>query len=107
MPPRRPAPLCARRIDVAPRHRLVRLHTGESSMDKTPFEIDIPQATIDELRRRVAHTRWPIDFANDQWAYGTNLAHLKELAGYWADGYDWYRHQREMNSYANYKATIQ
>jgi pimeloyl-ACP methyl ester carboxylesterase len=76
-------------------------------MDKTPFKIDIPQATIDDLRGRLTHTRWPIDFANDQWAYGTNLAYLKELTGYWAEGYDWYRHQRAMNEYANYKATIQ
>ena len=63
-------------------------------MEKTPFTIDIPQATIDDLRRRAAHTRWPIDFANDQWAYGTNLAYSEgagRLLG--ATGYDWYRHQ--------------
>ena len=76
-------------------------------MSKSSFSIDIAPAVIDDLRRRVGHTRWPIDFANDQWAYGTNLDYLKELAGYWADGYDWYRHQRAMNQFANYKTTIQ
>jgi pimeloyl-ACP methyl ester carboxylesterase len=76
-------------------------------MSKSSFSIDIAPAVIDDLRRRVGQTRWPIDFANDQWAYGTNLDYLKELAGYWADGYDWYRHQRAMNQFANYKTTIQ
>ncbi|HEY2106921.1 MAG TPA: epoxide hydrolase [Candidatus Binataceae bacterium] len=76
-------------------------------MNKSSFTIDIAPAVIDDLRRRVSQTRWPVDFANDQWAYGTNLDYLKELAGYWADGYDWYRHQRAMNQFANYKTTIQ
>ncbi len=75
-------------------------------MDKTSFTIDIPSATIDDLRRRLTQTRWPIDFANDQWSYGTNRAYLQELIGYWIDGYDWYRHQRAMNQYSHYKATI-
>jgi pimeloyl-ACP methyl ester carboxylesterase len=76
-------------------------------MSQTSFTIDIPKATIDDLRRRLAQTRWPIDFANEQWSYGTNLDYLKQLVAYWVDGYDWYRHQATMNSYSHYKATIQ
>ncbi len=76
-------------------------------MDKTSFTIDIPSATIDDLRRRLAQTRWPIDFANDQWSYGTNRAYLQELIGHWIDGYDWYSHQRTMNQYSHYKVTIE
>jgi pimeloyl-ACP methyl ester carboxylesterase len=76
-------------------------------MTKSSFTIDIPQTVIDDMRRRAGATRWPIDFANEGWAYGTNLEYLKELVAYWADGYDWYRHQRVMNEYAHYKTTIE
>jgi len=76
-------------------------------MSKTSFRIDVPQPVIDDLRRRAAGTRWPLDFANEQWIYGTRLDYLKELVAYWADGYDWYRHQRAMNQYDHYKAVIQ
>ncbi len=76
-------------------------------MSKTRFIVDIPFAVIDELRRRAAGTRWPIDFANAQWAYGTQLDYLKELIAYWVDGYDWEIHQEAMNQYQHYKATIQ
>jgi pimeloyl-ACP methyl ester carboxylesterase len=76
-------------------------------MSKSSFTIDIATAVIDDLRRRAGATRWPADFANAQWAYGTNLEYLKELVAYWADGYDWYRHQRAMNEYKQFKAVIQ
>jgi len=76
-------------------------------MNETPFSVNVPQGTIEDMRRRLTQTRWPDDFANEQWAYGTNLAYLQQLVGYWIDDYDWYRHQRRMNEFTHRKSTIQ
>lgn len=73
---------------------------------KTPFEISVPQSTLDDLRDRLRRARVPLDVANDDWRYGTNRAYLEELVAYWVDGYDWRAHEREMNAFANYRAEI-
>ena len=73
---------------------------------KEPFTISIPDAVLEDLRGRLARTRFPRDFANDNWEYGTNVAYLKELIDYWHTRYDWRRHERDMNSLANYKAEV-
>ena len=75
-------------------------------MKKTPFVIDIPESTLRDLAARLAHTRWPHDFANEDWRYGTNAAYLKELVDYWRTQYDWRRHEAEMNTFAHYRADI-
>ena len=54
-----------------------------------PFTIAIPQADIDELRERLAHTRFPGEIDGSEWDYGTNLDYLKELVTYWRDQFDW------------------
>jgi pimeloyl-ACP methyl ester carboxylesterase len=73
---------------------------------KEPFTISVPDATLEDLRDRLARTRFPRDFGNSNWEYGTNTAYLKELVEYWHTKYDWRKHEREMNSYANYKTEI-
>src|SRR4030095_8481937 len=54
-----------------------------------PFRVDVPQAELDDLRDRLARTRWPDDYEGVGWDYGTDLTTMKELATYWRDGYDW------------------
>jgi hypothetical protein len=65
---------------------------------KEPFTISVPAATLEDLRERLARTRFPRDFGNSNWEYGTNTAYLKELVEYWRTKYDWRKHEREMNS---------
>lgn len=62
-----------------------------------PFTIAVADEVLDDLDRRLAATRWPDDFANDDWGYGVNVAYLKSLVGYWRDGYDWRARERLMN----------
>jgi len=73
---------------------------------KESFTISVPDATLNDLRERLARTRWPHDFGNANWEYGTNLEYLKSLVEYWRTDYDWRRHEREMNSFSNYKTEI-
>jgi pimeloyl-ACP methyl ester carboxylesterase len=76
-------------------------------MNKEPLTIAIPEETLTDLRERLARTRWPRDFANDQWQYGTNSAYLKELVEYWLQKYDWRKHEREINTFSHYRTTIE
>ena len=75
-------------------------------MTKEPFVISVPDATLTDLRERLARTRWPEELDNESWQYGTNLAYLKELVAYWQTTYDWRQHEREMNAFRHYRVTI-
>src|SRR6185295_12539634 len=78
----------------------------EQRMTKEPFVISVPDATLTEMRERLACTRWPEDLDNESWQYGTNLAYLKELVTYWQTTYDWRQHERQMNAFRHYRVTI-
>ncbi len=53
------------------------------------FTIAIAQSTLDDLRARLARTRWPDELAGAGWDYGTNVGYLKELVNYWQHTFDW------------------
>jgi pimeloyl-ACP methyl ester carboxylesterase len=72
----------------------------------TPFAVDIPQSALDDLRARLAASRWADDFGNDGWAYGANTAYIKELATYWLEAYDWRATEARINRFANFKTEI-
>jgi pimeloyl-ACP methyl ester carboxylesterase len=69
------------------------------SADRTvrPFRIDVPQADLDELRDRLARTRWPEEIPGVGWSRGVPLGYLKGLADYWQTGYDWRKQEAELN----------
>ncbi|HEY0534747.1 MAG TPA: epoxide hydrolase [Actinoplanes sp.] len=48
-----------------------------------------PPAAIEDLRTRLRATRWPDAPEDAGWSLGTDLAYLRELVAYWADGFDW------------------
>ncbi len=54
-----------------------------------PFTIHVAQRTLDDLRERLAQTRWPDEIGGAGWDYGTNLEYLKALAAYWYHQFDW------------------
>jgi pimeloyl-ACP methyl ester carboxylesterase len=71
-----------------------------------PFEIAIDEAVLQDLRHRLRNTRFAPDFGNDGWAYGTNGDYLRALITYWAEAYDWRRHERAMNEFAHFRTVI-
>ena len=71
-----------------------------------PFRVDVPQAELDDLRDRLARTRWPDDYEGVGWDYGADLATMKELATYWRDGYDWRRQEAYLNSFPHFTAEL-
>ena len=71
------------------------------------FKIDIPDSTLTDLRERLARTRWPEDFGNEQWQYGANTAYIKKLCAYWEKQYDWRAAEREMNAFSHFRTEIE
>ena len=70
------------------------------------FRIDIPQADLDDLRDRLARTRWPDQLPGVGWDYGIALDDVRELASYWRTGYDWRVHERQLNSFPQFTTEI-
>jgi microsomal epoxide hydrolase len=71
-----------------------------------PFTIDVPQADLDDLRDRLARTRWPDALPDVGWRYGVPLTYMKELAEYWRTSYDWRKHEAELNAHPQFTTTI-
>jgi epoxide hydrolase len=72
----------------------------------TPFILDVPQATLDDLNRRLEMTRWPERECVDDWSQGAPLAKVQALCAYWRDGYDWRACEARLNSFGQYKTVI-
>jgi epoxide hydrolase len=72
----------------------------------TPFRIEIPQDRIDDLRDRLAGTRWPAPLPGDDWSTGVPTAWLRELADYWRTGYDWRAAEAELNGFPQFTTVI-
>ncbi|MBV8180936.1 MAG: epoxide hydrolase [Mycobacterium sp.] len=70
------------------------------------FRIDVPTEVLDDLHARLAHTRWPEAECVDDWSQGIPLAYTRELAAYWADGYDWGSRQAALNRFDQFTTEI-
>jgi pimeloyl-ACP methyl ester carboxylesterase len=71
-----------------------------------PFEIDIADAAIADLKRRLAATRMPDQIADTTWEYGTDSSYLSELIAYWQDDFDWKKQESELNQFDQFKTEI-
>jgi epoxide hydrolase len=71
-----------------------------------PFAIDVPDAVLDDLRERLRRTRWPEPVADAGWDLGVDLAELRELCAYWADGYDWRAWEARLNALPGFRCAV-
>jgi pimeloyl-ACP methyl ester carboxylesterase len=63
-----------------------------------PFHVHVPQADIDDLRRRIAETRWSsMETVKDQ-SQGAQLAKMQKLVRYWGSGYSWRKAEAKLNA---------
>ncbi|WP_343600698.1 epoxide hydrolase family protein [Mycobacterium sp.] len=76
------------------------------SPELTPFRIEVPDTVLDDLHARLARTRWPEAECVDDWSQGMPLAYTRELAGYWADGYDWRSREAALNRFDQFTTDI-
>jgi epoxide hydrolase len=71
-----------------------------------PFRIDIPQSQIDDLRERLARTRWPAEVPGVGWSRGVPLGYLKGLVDYWRTTYDWRKHEARLNQFPQFTTSV-
>jgi pimeloyl-ACP methyl ester carboxylesterase len=71
-----------------------------------PFSIRVDDHVLADLRARIRSTRWPDPAPGAPWEQGTDLAELRRLLGYWADGFDWGAQERELNRFAHLRAEL-
>ncbi|AIT81420.1 epoxide hydrolase family protein [Novosphingobium pentaromativorans] len=72
----------------------------------TPFKAHVSDDVINDLKLRLARTRWPDEPEDAGWDYGTNLAYLKELCDYWQDGFDWRKAEARFNAFPQFMTEI-
>ena len=77
-----------------------------SDAEIRPFRIAVPDEDLDDLRQRLRATRWPDELPGVGWDRGVPLGYLKELAAYWADGYDWRKQEAMLNELPQFVTVI-
>jgi pimeloyl-ACP methyl ester carboxylesterase len=70
------------------------------------FRIDIPQADLDDLAQRLAHSRFPAQLPGEDWDTGVPVAYLRELAEHWQHRYDWRKEEAALNAHAQFVTEI-
>ena len=71
-----------------------------------PFEVSISEAELEDLRARLAATRWPRQEVVGDWSQGVPLAYLRELCGYWGEEYDGRRLERRLNALPQFRTEL-
>jgi pimeloyl-ACP methyl ester carboxylesterase len=61
------------------------------------FRVQVPDAVLEDLGRRLEHTRYPAPIPDAGWDYGTDDAYLRDLVAYWRHGYDWRAREARLN----------
>jgi Epoxide hydrolase N terminus len=69
----------------------------------TPFTYHAPPSALDDLKRRLAQTRWPERETVADWSQGVPLKKMKALVEYWRTDYDWRRCEARLNGLGQYR----
>ena len=71
-----------------------------------PFTVAIPDSEIDDLKQRLANTRWPNRETVADWSQGVRLENAASLITYWEQEYDWRRFEAELNQFPQFLTEI-
>jgi pimeloyl-ACP methyl ester carboxylesterase len=80
--------------------------TIESATEIRPFSVEVPEDELDDLRRRIAATRWPSKELVEDRSQGVQLATMQALASYWTKEYDWGKAQEKLNALPQFTTEI-
>jgi pimeloyl-ACP methyl ester carboxylesterase len=82
------------------------MSTVETATEIRPFSVNIPEQALDDLRRRIAGTRWPSKELVEDRSQGVQLATMQELARYWESEYDWRKAEAKLNALPQFTTEI-
>jgi pimeloyl-ACP methyl ester carboxylesterase len=88
------------------RERETHMRADLSAREIQPFRIDVPDSELEDLRDRLARTRWPDQLPGVGWSYGTPLDYVRGMAEYWRTSYDWRKHEALLNEFPQFTTTI-
>ena len=71
-----------------------------------PFTVSISDSEIDDLKQRLARTRWPDPETVGDWSQGVRVENARSLVDYWERGYDWRRFESELNRFPQFLTEI-
>ena len=71
-----------------------------------PFTLSIETAAIDDLKARLALTRFPDQAPEPPWTYGTDVGFMRRLIDYWRDSFDWRAAEARLNAFPQFKTRI-
>ena len=71
-----------------------------------PFTLRVADRAIDDLRERLARTRFPDQASGEPWSVGTDVGYLKQLVAYWQSSFDWRAQEARLNAFAQYKLPL-
>ncbi|MET8040155.1 epoxide hydrolase family protein [Micromonospora sp. NPDC005215] len=75
-------------------------------MSNSSFRIDVSDAVLDDLRVRLARTRFTDRSGPQPWQGGVDPDYLRDLVSYWHDGFDWRAREAELNAYPQHLALV-
>jgi pimeloyl-ACP methyl ester carboxylesterase len=70
------------------------------------FRVEVPETELDDLRERIARTRWPEPATSPGWTQGVPLDYARELCDYWVREYDWRRCEAELNALPQFRTGL-
>jgi pimeloyl-ACP methyl ester carboxylesterase len=79
---------------------------AETAIDIRPFQVEIPEEQLVELRRRIEATRWPSQELVADRSQGVQLTTLQALARYWTTDYDWRKAEAKLNALPQFTTEI-
>jgi pimeloyl-ACP methyl ester carboxylesterase len=80
--------------------------TTEPATEIRPFQVDVPEEELDDLRRRLQATRWPDKETVADQSQGAQLARMQELVRYWGTEYDWRKVEAKLNALPQFVTEI-
>ena len=75
-------------------------------MSSRPFQIHVPDASLQDLRKRLTAARWPAALDPESWDDGASLAFMRRLREHWLHRFDWRAQEQRLNRLPNRMATI-
>ncbi len=71
-----------------------------------PFSLPYSDAAVEDLRSRLARTRWPDEISGSGWEYGVNLDFMRQLCAYWKDHFDWKAQLEALSAFHHYRCAV-
>ncbi|MEX0848140.1 MAG: epoxide hydrolase N-terminal domain-containing protein, partial [Ilumatobacteraceae bacterium] len=76
------------------------------SDELVPFAVAIDDAVLDDLRDRLARTRWPDQIPGTTWEYGAELASVQQLCEHWRTEFDWRAAEQRLNQWPQFTTDV-